>query len=111
MDHAFIFSHNLARILKTNAANVRRDLMLIGVSGDVHKGYDINELIMKISEAIDHDEPEKVAFIGIGELAELFLNILPDSIVNLSSLPPFDLGKTRSQLMIYPAIISVSYHM
>jgi len=68
LDHAFIFSHNLARILKTNAANVRRDLMLIGVTGDVHKGYDINELILKISEAIDHDEPEKVAFIGIGEL-------------------------------------------
>lgn len=68
LDHAFIFSHNLARILKTNAANVRRDLMLIGVNGDVHKGYDINELIAKISDAIDHDEPEKVAFIGIGEL-------------------------------------------
>lgn len=68
LDHAYIFSHNLAHIIKTNAANVRRDLMLVGVNGDVHKGYDINELITKISEAIDQDEPEKVAFVGIGEL-------------------------------------------
>lgn len=68
LDHAWIYSHNLARILKTNAANVRRDLMLIGVSGDVHKGYDISLLIEKISEAIDGAVTEKVSFVGIGEL-------------------------------------------
>ncbi len=68
LDHAYIFSHNLARFLKTNAATVRRDLMLIGVEGDVHKGYVINELVEKISKAIDPDNIEKVAFVGIGEL-------------------------------------------
>jgi len=68
LDHAYIYSHNLARFLKTNAATVRRDLMLIGVEGDVHKGYVINELVEKISTAIDPDNIEKVAFVGIGEL-------------------------------------------
>lgn len=68
VEHAFIYSHNLARILKTNPANVRRDLMLIGVSGDFHKGYDINELIQKIGEAIHQEEVVKIAFVGIGDL-------------------------------------------
>lgn len=70
LEHAYIYSHNLARILKTNPANVRRDLSLIGVSGDVHKGYDIGNLIDSIGQAIDSDLPEKVCFVGIGELGQ-----------------------------------------
>ncbi len=68
LEHGYIYSHNLARILKTNPANVRRDLMLIGVSGDVHKGYEIVKLIESIGDAIDGEQAEKVCFVGIGEL-------------------------------------------
>ncbi len=64
----FIHSHRLAHLLKINAAHVRRDLMLIGFSGDIHKGYDIKSLIEKISEAIDCIYIQKVAFVGIGDL-------------------------------------------
>ncbi|VAW26721.1 hypothetical protein MNBD_BACTEROID07-1681, partial [hydrothermal vent metagenome] len=31
-----IHSHQLAHLLKINPAHVRRDLMLIGFSGDIH---------------------------------------------------------------------------
>ncbi|MBS4062329.1 MAG: redox-sensing transcriptional repressor Rex [Bacteroidetes bacterium] len=68
LEHGYIYSHNLARILKTNPANVRRDMMLIGVSGDVHKGYEIGKLIESIGDAIDSEQAEKVCFVGIGEL-------------------------------------------
>lgn len=64
----FIHSHRLAHLMKINAAHVRRDLMLIGFSGDIHKGYDIRLLIEKIGEAIDCTYSQKVAFIGIGDL-------------------------------------------
>ncbi len=74
LDHAYIFSHNLARVLKTKSGTVRRDLMLIGVSGDVHKGYDINLILRKISEAIDGDTPENICFIGIGNLGRSVAN-------------------------------------
>jgi redox-sensing transcriptional repressor len=70
LEHAFIFSHNLARVLKTKPATVRRDFMLIGVTGDVHKGYSISELINKIGDAIDDDQPEKMCFVGIGHLGK-----------------------------------------
>jgi redox-sensing transcriptional repressor len=64
----FIHSHRLAHLLKINPAHVRRDLMLIGFTGDVHKGYDIENLIIEIGKAIDCQHKRKVAFIGIGDL-------------------------------------------
>ena len=74
----YIHSHRLAHLLKINPAHIRRDLMLIGFTGDIHKGYDINKLIEKIGEAIDCRYVQKVAFIGIGDMgravAEYFNN-------------------------------------
>ncbi len=63
-----IHSHRLAHMLKINPAHVRRDLMLIGFQGDIHKGYDIKELIDYIGKAIDCNYTQKVAFVGIGEI-------------------------------------------
>lgn len=87
LEHGFIYSHNLARILKTNPANVRRDLMLIGMSGDVHKGYDINELITAIGLAIDGEQPDKVCFVGIGELGKTVAEYFsaPDSKLQIAA--------------------------
>jgi len=42
--------------------------MLIGFTGDVHKGYEIEKLIIEIGKAIDCQHKRKVAFIGIGDL-------------------------------------------
>ncbi|MCK9290925.1 MAG: redox-sensing transcriptional repressor Rex [Bacteroidales bacterium] len=70
VQNSYIFSHVLARILKINSATVRRDLMLIGVEGDLHKGYDIGYLIQEIGKAIDSREAKKVCFVGIGEFGK-----------------------------------------
>ncbi len=63
-----IHSHQLAHLLKINPAHVRRDLMLIGFTGDIHNGYDILSLIKSIGQAIDCVRVQKVAFVGIGDL-------------------------------------------
>lgn len=42
--------------------------MLIGFTGDIHKGYNIKKLIREIGEAIDCKYVQKVAFIGIGDM-------------------------------------------
>ena len=68
LEKPFIHSHRLAHILRINPAHVRRDLMLIGFTGDVHKGYEIAKLIIEIGKAIDCQNKQKVAFIGIGDL-------------------------------------------
>ncbi|MFK5854670.1 MAG: redox-sensing transcriptional repressor Rex [Bacteroidota bacterium] len=64
----FIHSHKLAHLLQINPAHIRRDLMLIGFSGDVHKGYDIENLIISIGDVIDSPKKRKVTFVGIGDL-------------------------------------------
>ncbi|NOY51414.1 MAG: redox-sensing transcriptional repressor Rex [Chlorobi bacterium] len=64
----YIHSHQLAHLMKINPAHVRRDLMLIGFSGDVHKGYNIKKLIAQIGKNIDCENKHRVAFIGIGDL-------------------------------------------
>ncbi len=64
----FIFSHDLAARLHITAVQVRRDLMLIGYSSVLRKGYDVRELIDTIGKIIDSDETVSVAVIGIGNL-------------------------------------------
>ncbi len=49
----FIFSHDLAARLHITAVQVRRDLMLIGYSSVLRKGYDVKELIDTIGKIID----------------------------------------------------------
>ena len=75
----YIHSHRLAHLLKINPAHVRRDLMLIGFSGDIHKGYYIKSLIEEVGNAIDCRYVQKVAFVGIGDMgravAEYFNNM------------------------------------
>jgi redox-sensing transcriptional repressor len=77
-DKKFIHSHQLAHLLRINPAHIRRDLMLIKFTGDVHKGYNIQKLINRIGEVIDQPSVKKVAFIGMGDLgravAEYFIS-------------------------------------
>jgi redox-sensing transcriptional repressor len=64
----YVFSHDLAAMLHITAVQVRRDLMLIGYSSVLRKGYDVKELIQTIGSIIDSDEGINVAIIGIGNL-------------------------------------------
>ncbi len=64
----YVFSHDLAAMLHITAVQVRRDLMLIGYSSVLRKGYDIKELIQTIGTIIDSEEGINVAIIGIGNL-------------------------------------------
>lgn len=67
-ERPYIHSHQLAHLLKINPAHVRRDLMLIGFTGDIHKGYSVEGLIESVGKAIDCTHVQKVAFVGIGDL-------------------------------------------
>jgi redox-sensing transcriptional repressor len=64
----YVYSHDLAAMLHITAVQVRRDLMLIGYTSVLRKGYDVRELIHTIGRIIDSDESINVAIIGIGNL-------------------------------------------
>jgi redox-sensing transcriptional repressor len=103
----FIFSHDLAARLHITAVQVRRDLMLIGYSSVLRKGYDVRELIDTIGKIIDSDEIVSVAVIGIGNLGRAVSGYFRGKRSKLSLVASFDndpqkVNKVISGVKCYP---------
>src|SRR5665811_1416748 len=86
----FIFSHDLAARLHITAVQVRRDLMLIGYSSVLRKGYDVRELIQTIGRIIDSAEGLNVAIIGIGNLGRAVTGYFRGKRSKLNVVASFD---------------------
>jgi redox-sensing transcriptional repressor len=86
----YIFSHDLAAMLHITAVQVRRDLMLIGYTSILRKGYDIKELINKIGTVLDSDEGINVAIIGIGNLGRAVTSYFRGKRSKLNLVASFD---------------------
>ncbi len=87
-----IFSHELAGMLHNTAVQVRRDIMLIGHTGTLRNGYDINELIKNISDIIDTESGQKVAVIGLGNLGRAFIGYLKGKRSKINIVAAFDVN-------------------
>lgn len=103
----FIYSHDLAALLHITAVQVRRDLMLIGYSSVLRKGYDVRELIETISRIIDSDEGVNVAIVGIGNLGRAFAGYFKGKRSKLNLVASFDndplkINKVISGIKCYP---------
>ncbi len=92
-ERTHIHSHQLAQLLKINPAHVRRDLMLIGFSGDIHKGYDIGKLIASVGEAIDCVHVQRVAFVGVGDLGRAVADYFNHQNTKLQVAATFRIGQ------------------
>ena len=68
-----IYSHQLARHAVVSAAQVRRDLMVIGYSGSPNKGYDVDACIASIGSFLDGAARQEVALVGVGNLGRAVL--------------------------------------
>jgi len=86
----YIFSHELAALLHITAVQVRRDLMLIGYSSVLRKGYDVRELIQTIGRIIDSAEGLNVAIIGIGNLGRAVTGYFRGKRSKLNIIASFD---------------------
>lgn len=86
----YIFSHDLAALLHITAVQVRRDLMLIGYSSVLRKGYDVRELIQTIGRIIDSDEGLNVAIVGIGNLGRAVTSYFRGKRSKLNMVASFD---------------------
>ena len=101
-----IFSHEIAKIIHITAVQVRRDIMLIGYTGTLRKGYNVKELIDLIGEIIDSDEIIKVCVIGVGNLGRASINYFSGKRTKLSIVAVFDsntdkVGKKYSGVTCY----------
>ena len=85
-----VFSHEIAQMLHITPVQVRRDLMLIGYSGNLRRGYDIKELIELIGKIIDTEKGQKVAVIGLGNLGKAFISYFKGKRAKLTIIAAFD---------------------
>ncbi len=85
-----IFSHDLANLLHITPVQVRRDIMLIGYSGTLRRGYDVRELISMIGRIIDIDRGMKVAVVGVGNLGSAIISYFSGKRTKLSIVAAFD---------------------
>ncbi|MCF8337765.1 MAG: redox-sensing transcriptional repressor Rex [Bacteroidales bacterium] len=90
-----IFSHEIANLHHITPVQVRRDIMLIGYTGTLRKGYDIQELVDLIGEIIDTDEGQNVAIIGIGNLGRALVTYLQGKRSKLRIAAGFDINKDK----------------
>lgn len=111
-----IYSHEIARIQHITAVQVRRDIMLIGYTGTLRKGYNVKELIDLIGSIIDSEEGINVCVVGIGNLGRAITNYFSGKRTKLSIVAVFDVEKSKVGKKYYgvrcydisefPAIIS-----
>jgi redox-sensing transcriptional repressor len=85
-----IYSHELASMVGVTAAQVRRDIMNIGYSGNPNRGYDIAELVRSIAHFLDAEDGQKVALIGVGNLGRAILSFFIGRRPKLSIEAAFD---------------------
>ncbi len=90
-----IFSHEIAELLHITPVQVRRDLMLIGYTGTLRKGYDIKELIDKIGHILDTEFGQKVAIVGMGNLGRAFIRYFSGKRTKLYIVVAFDVSPEK----------------
>jgi redox-sensing transcriptional repressor len=85
-----IYSHQLARNAVVSAAQVRRDLMVIGYSGSPNKGYDVDACIDSICAFLDGPVRQDVALVGVGNLGRAVLAHFADKSPAVAIVAAFD---------------------
>lgn len=85
-----IFSHEIAKIIHITAVQVRRDIMLIGYTGTLRKGYNVKELIDLIGSIIDSEKGLKVCVVGVGNLGRAIINYFSGKRTKLQIVAVFD---------------------
>jgi redox-sensing transcriptional repressor len=95
-----IYSHELANLHNITAVQVRRDIMLIGYSTTLKKGYDVKALIDVIGDIIDTKEGLNAAVIGIGNLGRAITTYFYGKRTKLKIAATFDTDPDKTDRVI-----------
>jgi redox-sensing transcriptional repressor len=98
---ASIYSHQLARNAVVSAAQVRRDLMVIGYSGSPNRGYDVDACIASIGAFLDGPVRQDVALVGVGNLGRAVLAHFADKSPSVAIVAAFDIDPDIAGHMVH----------
>jgi redox-sensing transcriptional repressor len=112
LDQLYIFSHDLATMLHIKAVQVRRDFMLINVTGNYRYGYNVKELLEGINKTLTTPKAQNATIIGMGDLGQALLKhigsnpVCPANIIATFDLNPERTNKTYFQVPCYDFVRS-----
>lgn len=86
----YIFSHKLAFMAGKSSSQVRRDLMHLKQIANPQKGYNINQMILEISEVLDAETIQNIGLAGIGNMGRAFVGYFQGRGKNLAVKAAFD---------------------
>lgn len=95
-----IFSHELAAAQHFTPAQVRRDLMHIGVTGSPARGYEIPALNERIDEVLDPPPGDGAVLIGVGHLGKALLAYFVRHHAHFPVLAAFDSDPAKTGQVI-----------
>lgn len=84
-----------------SAAQVRRDLMVVGYTGSPIRGYDVRELVDSIGAFLDSPRGQGVALVGVGNLGRAILTYFSGRRPKLSITAAFDSDPHKVNRLIH----------
>ena len=85
-----VYSHQLALAAGVTAAQVRRDLMVVGSNGSSTRGYDVRSLLTRLEAFLSGPAHQNVALVGVGNLGRAILAYCTSRSGHLAILAAFD---------------------
>jgi redox-sensing transcriptional repressor len=85
-----VYSRQLAEMVSGTAAQVRRDLMAVGVEGHSKRGYCVAELAEAIGGVLDTPEGARIILVGVGDLGRALLGFIKAYHARLRLVAAFD---------------------
>jgi redox-sensing transcriptional repressor len=96
-----VFSHQLARFAGGTAAQVRRDIMVVGYTGSSAHGYDVAALIESIGQFLDATVSQGIALVGVGNLGRALLAYFVGRNPRFSIVAAFDTDEHKVGRVIH----------
>lgn len=97
---ASIFSHDLASKAGVTAAQVRRDIMVVGYTGTPAHGYDVGKLRHHIEGFLFPSGEQRVALAGVGNIARALLKFFSGRRPTLRIVASFDKNPEKCDRLI-----------
>lgn len=91
-----LYSHQLGKLARVSAEQVRRDLMAVGYSGSAQRGYEIEAILSSLAAFLDVSRVQNVALVGVGNLGRALLHYFKGRRPTLRIVAAFDDDETKT---------------
>ena len=98
---AYVYSHFLASKSRVTAAQVRRDLMVLGYTGTPARGYDVRKLREHIEAFIFPASEQRAAMAGVGNIGRALLKFFIGRRPTLRIVASFEVNPEKFGRLIH----------